>query len=79
MPVGTAGPVAGPCVRSTQRSSGKRELAVTEEIVHTTPFATLLRFRKDTRSAQPRVLIVAPMSGHRVTHVTSPLWELLGA
>jgi len=46
---------------------GKRELAVTEEIVHTTPFATLLRFRKHTSAVQPRVLIVAPMSGHFAT------------
>ena len=48
-------------------TSGKRELAVTEEIVHATPFATLLRFRKATAAAQPRVLIVAPMSGHFAT------------
>ncbi len=41
--------------------------AVTEEIVATTPFATLLRFRKDTTAVQPRVLIVAPMSGHFAT------------
>ncbi|RPJ44369.1 MAG: polyhydroxyalkanoate depolymerase [Betaproteobacteria bacterium] len=47
--------------------TGKRELAVTEQNVHTTPFATLLRFRKDTTPAQPRVLIVAPMSGHFAT------------
>ncbi|MGE0558919.1 MAG: polyhydroxyalkanoate depolymerase, partial [Burkholderiales bacterium] len=47
--------------------SGKRELGVSEEVVHTTPFATLLRFRKDTPSPQPRVLIVAPMSGHFAT------------
>ena len=46
---------------------GKRELAVTEEVVHATPFATLLRFRKHTNTAQPRVLIVAPMSGHFAT------------
>ncbi len=47
--------------------AGKRELAVTEEIVHTTPFATLLRFRKHGTGVQPRVLIVAPMSGHFAT------------
>ncbi len=47
--------------------SGKREIAVTEEIAHVTPFATLLRFRKNTSVAQPRVLIVAPMSGHFAT------------
>ena len=32
-----------------------------------TPFATLLRFRKDGATPQPRVLIVAPMSGHFAT------------
>jgi poly(3-hydroxybutyrate) depolymerase len=47
--------------------AGKRELAVTEEVVHSTPFATLLRFRKHSGGAQPRVLIVAPMSGHFAT------------
>ncbi len=46
---------------------GKREIAVTEEVAHVTPFATLLRFRKNTPVAQPRVLIVAPMSGHFAT------------
>lgn len=47
--------------------AGRRELAVTEEIVHRTPFATLLRFRKHGTAPQPRVLIVAPMSGHFAT------------
>ena len=32
-----------------------------------TPFGTLLRFAKDVDTAQPRVLIVAPMSGHFAT------------
>src|SRR5882672_10230298 len=45
-------------------SVGGREVAVREEATLVTPFATLLHFRKDTRAAQPRVLIVAPMSGH---------------
>ncbi|MBV8261693.1 MAG: polyhydroxyalkanoate depolymerase [Paraburkholderia sp.] len=40
---------------------------VTEEVVRRTPFATLLRFRKDAPAAQPRVLLVAPMSGHFAT------------
>ncbi|MEP7299357.1 MAG: polyhydroxyalkanoate depolymerase, partial [Burkholderiales bacterium] len=42
-------------------------VAVTEEVVHTTPFATLLRFRKDVTAQQPKVLVVAPMSGHFAT------------
>jgi len=47
--------------------TGGREVAVREEAAHVTPFATLLHFRKDLRAAQPRVLIVAPMSGHFAT------------
>ncbi|CAN5795924.1 polyhydroxyalkanoate depolymerase [soil metagenome] len=46
---------------------GDTELPVTEEAVHVTPFATLMRFRKDVPVPQPRVLIVAPMSGHFAT------------
>jgi len=40
---------------------------VVEEIVLTTPFATLLRFRKPGAPVQPKVLVVAPMSGHFAT------------
>jgi len=40
---------------------------VQEEAVLTTPFATLLRFRKEGISNQPKVLVVAPMSGHFAT------------
>ena len=40
---------------------------VIEEVVSTTPFATLLRFRKQGAPVQPKVLVVAPMSGHFAT------------
>ena len=40
---------------------------VLEEPVFSTPFATLMRFRKEGAPAQPKVLIVAPMSGHFAT------------
>ena len=46
------------------------DVPVSEEVVLTTPFATLLRFRKAHTPggmAQPKVLIVAPMSGHFAT------------
>ena len=42
-------------------------IPVTEEVVFTTPFGTLLRFRKEGAPAQPKVLVVAPMSGHFAT------------
>jgi polyhydroxyalkanoate depolymerase len=46
---------------------GEREVAVEEVAAAATPFATLLHFRKRMRERGPRVLIVAPMSGHFAT------------
>lgn len=44
-----------------------RVTEVEEEVVAATPFCSLLHFRKHTPAIQPRVLIVAPMSGHFAT------------
>ncbi|HTP75992.1 MAG TPA: polyhydroxyalkanoate depolymerase [Rhizomicrobium sp.] len=41
-----------------------KTVPVTEEKTLETPFATLLRFKKEGSQEQPRVLIVAPMAGH---------------
>ena len=38
-----------------------------EEAGAVTPFGTLLHFKKDIDTAQPRVLLVAPLSGHFAT------------
>ncbi|MFZ3236208.1 MAG: polyhydroxyalkanoate depolymerase [Stellaceae bacterium] len=46
---------------------GNRSVAVREVETHRTPFASLLHFAKETAAAQPRVLLVAPMSGHFAT------------
>lgn len=47
---------------------GDRRLKVREEVAQRTPFGTLLRFRKvGAPAGQPRVLMVAPMSGHFAT------------
>jgi len=56
---------------------GNREVAVSEEAVHVTPFATLLRFRKDIAAAQPRVLLVAPLSGHFATLLRATVQTML--
>ena len=48
-------------------TAGDREFAVTEETVLTLPFGTLLRFRKEGAEPQPKVLLVAPLSGHFAT------------
>ena len=46
---------------------GDAEVAVHEEAVTVTPFATLLHFKKEQQTPQPRVLLVAPLSGHFAT------------
>ena len=56
---------------------GNRDVEVTEEAVLETPFGTLLRFAKDTSVSQPRVLVVAPMSGHFSTLLRGTVEVLL--
>jgi poly(3-hydroxybutyrate) depolymerase len=56
---------------------GNREVAVSEEAALTTPFGTLLHFRKDTDVAQPRVLLVAPLSGHFSTLLRNTVATML--
>jgi len=46
---------------------GERQVAVHEEEAFSTPFGTLLHFRKAMPDPGPRVLIAAPMSGHFAT------------
>jgi poly(3-hydroxybutyrate) depolymerase len=46
---------------------GNRTAVITEEAADDTPFGTLLHFRKDITVEQPRVMLVAPMSGHFAT------------
>src|SRR5712671_1566022 len=56
---------------------GNRDIAVREEAAHVTPFGTLLRFRKDVTTAQPRVLLVAPLSGHFATLLRNTVKTML--
>ena len=51
----------------TSVTVGNDEVPVTEEVALETPFGNLLHFRKETALEQPRVLLVAPMSGHFAT------------
>src|SRR5665647_1363349 len=44
-----------------------RTVAVHEEVVLRHPFCNLVHFRKETATKQPRVLLVAPLSGHFAT------------
>jgi len=56
---------------------GNRDVPVTEEALLRTPFATLLHFRKPIEAKQPKVLLVAPMSGHFATLLRATVKTLL--
>lgn len=56
---------------------GNRTLPVREEEVLATPFGTLLRFAKEGGAPQPRVLLVAPLSGHFATLLRDTVRVLL--
>jgi poly(3-hydroxybutyrate) depolymerase len=58
---------ARPAFGITGTTVGNREVAVHEEAALVTPFGTLLHFKKDIDTPQPRVLLVAPLSGHFAT------------
>jgi polyhydroxyalkanoate depolymerase len=56
---------------------GNREVAVTEHAADVTPFGTLLHFKKDIEQAQPRVLLIAPLSGHFATLLRATVRTML--
>jgi poly(3-hydroxybutyrate) depolymerase len=61
----------------TESTVGNRVVPVREEEVLATPFGTLLRFAKEGAPAQPRVLLVAPLSGHFATLLRDTVRVLL--
>lgn len=66
-----------PSYRIKAASVGNREVPVTEEPVLRTPFGTLLHFAKDVDVPQPKVLVVAPLSGHFATLLRNTVQTLL--
>jgi poly(3-hydroxybutyrate) depolymerase len=56
---------------------GNESVAVNEEILARKPFCQLLRFRRDTTRKDPKVLVVAPMSGHYATLLRGTVEALL--
>jgi len=56
---------------------GNREVPVTVETTLDMPFGKLLHFAKDIDTAQPRVLVVAPLSGHFATLLRGTVETLL--
>ncbi len=56
---------------------GNRDAVVTEQVMLTLPFGSLLRFAKDSELPQAKVLVVAPMSGHFATLLRNTVATLL--
>jgi len=56
---------------------GGEDVPVHEEVVSSTPFGDLVRFRKANDPEQPRVLLVAPLSGHFATLLRGTVDTLL--
>ena len=54
-----------------------KEVAVTEEVIVTKPFCHLTHFKRDIKRKDPRVLVVAPMSGHYATLLRGTVEALL--
>ncbi len=56
---------------------GRQTVAVTEEIVERKPFCDLIHFKRDIVRDDPKVLIVAPLSGHFATLLRGTVGALL--
>ncbi|AHB47249.1 esterase [Hyphomicrobium nitrativorans NL23] len=65
----------------SQTEVGRRSVAVTEQSVWERPFCRLVHFRRDIpveeREGDPKVLLVAPMSGHFATLLRGTVEALL--
>jgi polyhydroxyalkanoate depolymerase len=56
---------------------GNRDAVVTEQVALPLPFGNLLHFAKDVETPQPRILVVAPLSGHFSTLLRGTVETLL--
>ncbi|MGZ6013666.1 MAG: polyhydroxyalkanoate depolymerase [Caulobacteraceae bacterium] len=61
----------------THVTVGADQVPVEEEVALSTPFADLVRFRKPGVEDQPRLLLVAPLSGHFATLLRGTVQTLL--
>ncbi|MDG3440582.1 polyhydroxyalkanoate depolymerase [Nitrospirillum amazonense] len=87
--MGRAMAAAGELIERTTRRWGKpefglnithidgREVAVTEEAALRKPFCVLRHFQRATPHSDPKVLVVAPMSGHYATLLRGTVEALL--
>lgn len=67
-----------PAFGISQVRSGNGVVPVREEVVLDLPFGKLVRFGKEFDAPQPRVLVIAPLSGHFATLLARTVETLLG-
>ena len=72
-----AAPRGKPAFGLTHTTVDGREVAVTEEVVLAKPFGALKRFRREGVEGGPKLLIVAPMSGHYATLLRGTVERML--
>lgn len=72
-----AAPRGKPAFGLTRTIVDGREVAVAEEIVLQKPFGQLKHFRRDGVEGAPKLLIVAPMSGHYATLLRGTVERML--
>jgi poly(3-hydroxybutyrate) depolymerase len=68
---------ARPAYGIDKAMSGNRDYEVIEKVEFATPFGSLLHFIKDGAPEQPKILLVAPMSGHFATLLRNTVKTLL--
>lgn len=56
---------------------GGRHVAINETIIDSKPFCNLIHFEKESGKPQPKLLLVAPMSGHHATLLRGTVEALL--
>ncbi len=66
-----------PAFALTSTVIGGRDVAVQEERVLQTPFCDLIRFRRESGRQDPKVLLVAPLSGHHASLLRDTVLQLL--
>jgi polyhydroxyalkanoate depolymerase len=66
-----------PAFGITTARVGNRDVPVTEDVAVDLPFGKLLHFAKDVDTPQPRILIVAPLSGHFSTLLAGTVRTML--
>ncbi len=66
-----------PAFGLSETSIHGKSVAVREEVADTKPFCNLLHFKRATRRHDPKVLLVAPLSGHYATLLRDTVRALL--